>query len=79
VQVASFSNYENVLQKVADLQAKWFDNILISIEPGTNGANTYKVILGPFADQKTAQHYQESLRSRYSIKGFVLDLSTLKN
>jgi rare lipoprotein A len=79
VQVASFSNYENVLQKVADLQAKWFDNILVSIEPGTNGANAYKVILGPFADQKTAQHYQESLASRYKINGFVLDLSTLKH
>lgn len=79
VQVASFSNYENVLQKVADLQAKWFDNILVSIEPGTNGSNAYKVILGPFSDQKTAQHYQESLRSRYRIKGFVLELSGLKN
>lgn len=78
VQVASFTSYENVMQKVADLQAQWFDNILISIEPGTGGKSSYKVILGPFADQKTAQHYQESLVSRYKIRGFVLDLAGLK-
>ena len=78
VQIASFSNYENLLQKVADLQAKWFDNILISIEPGTGGNNSYKVILGPFDTQKGAQHYQESLVSRYKINGFVLDLAGLK-
>lgn len=78
VQVASFTSYENVMQKVADLQAQWFDNILISIEPGTGGKSSYKVVLGPFGDQKTAQHYQESLASRYKIRGFVIDLAGLK-
>lgn len=78
VQVASFNNFDNVLQRVAELQAKWFDNILISIEAGTGGKKTYKIILGPFNDQKTAQHYQESLGSRYRIKGFVVNLSGLK-
>lgn len=78
VQVASFTSYDNVMQKVADLQAQWFDNILISIEPATGGKGTYKVILGPFADTKTAQHYQESLVSRYKIRGFVVDLAGLK-
>lgn len=78
VQVASFTAYENVMQRVADLQAQWFDNILISIEPGEGGKSSYKVILGPFDDQKTAQHYQASLASRYKIRGFVIDLAGLK-
>lgn len=78
VQVASFTSYENVMQRVADLQAQWFDNILISIEPGEGGKSSYKVILGPFDDQKTAQHYQASLASRYKIRGFVIDLAGLK-
>lgn len=78
VQVASFTTYENVMQRVADLQAQWFDNILISIEPGEGGKSSYKVILGPFDDQKTAQHYQASLASRYKIRGFVIDLAGLK-
>jgi rare lipoprotein A len=78
VQVASFTTYENVMQRVAELQAQWFDNILISIEPGEGGKSSYKVILGFFDDQKTAQHYQASLASRYKIRGFVIDLSGLK-
>lgn len=78
VQVASFTAYENVMQRVADLQGQWFDNILISIEPGEGGKSSYKVILGPFDDQKTAQHYQASLVSRYKIRGFVIDLAGLK-
>ncbi|MEM1214640.1 MAG: septal ring lytic transglycosylase RlpA family protein [Bacteroidota bacterium] len=78
VQVGSFSNYENVLQRVAELQAKWFDNIMVNIEPGTNGTSQYKVILGPFDDLKYAQRYQENLKSRYDVRGFVIDLAELQ-
>ena len=77
VQVASLSNYENVLKQVASLQAKWFDNVLVSIEPGENGVSAYKVILGPFEDQKSASRYQQDLIRRYKIRGFVVDLSEL--
>lgn len=77
VQVALLTSYENVMRKVAELQAQWFDNILVSIEPGKNGVNNYKVILGPFDNQKAAQRYQTSLLQRYKINGFVLDLAAL--
>jgi rare lipoprotein A len=73
VQVASFSNLDNVLQRVAELQDKWFDNILISTETMAD-SKIYRVLLGPFPDQKAAQHYQESLLSRYKIRGFVTTL-----
>ncbi|MEZ4985517.1 MAG: septal ring lytic transglycosylase RlpA family protein [Saprospiraceae bacterium] len=79
VQVASFSNYENVLQKVAELQAKWFEDILVSVEPATGGKNNYRVILGHFDDQSSATRYQRSLSSRYKISGFVVDFSSLKH
>lgn len=77
VQVASLSNYENVLKQVASLQAKWFDNVLVSIEPGEGGKNTYKVILGPFEDSRSASRYQQDLQSRYQIRGFVVNLAEL--
>lgn len=77
VQVASLSNYENVLKQVADLQAKWFDNVMVSIEPGEGGKNTYKVILGPFEDNRSAQRYQQDLQRRYKIRGFVVNLAEL--
>lgn len=77
VQIASLSSYENVLKQVADLQSKWFDNILISAEK--NGATpVYKVILGPFLDEKTAENYQSSLSKKYKIKGFVVNLEEIE-
>lgn len=76
VQVASLSNYENVLKQVADLQAKWFDNILISVERG-NPTTIYKVILGPFDTEKAANNYQASLIKKHKIKGFSVNLSEI--
>ena len=77
VQVASMSSYENVLKQVADLQAKWFDNILISAEKGGD-TPVYKVILGPFTDEKAAETYQKSLNKKYKVKGFVVNLEDIK-
>ncbi len=77
VQIASLSNYENVLKQVADLQAKWFDNILISSEKGGQ-TPVYKVILGPFVDEKTAENYKASLSKKYKIKGFVVNLEEIE-
>jgi rare lipoprotein A len=77
VQVASLSNYENVLKQVADLQAKWFDNILISVEKG-GSTPVYKVVLGPFVDEKSAESYQSSLNKKHKIKGFVINLEEIE-
>ena len=77
VQVASLSNYENVLRQVADLQAKYFDNILISVEKG-NEKPIYKVILGSFNDEDAATNYRKSLKKKYKIDGFVLSLDEIE-
>lgn len=77
VQVASYTNYENVLKQVAELQAKWFENVMVSIEPREGGESAYKVILGPFEDSSSAQRYQRDLASRYKIRGFVVNLAEL--
>lgn len=76
VQVASLTAYENVLKQVADLQAKWFDNILISVEPG-NPKPMYKIILGPLDSEKSAINYKSSLKKKHKISGFVVDLNEL--
>lgn len=76
VQVAYLSDYENVFRQVADLQKEWFKNILISVKE-TGDETKYKIILGPFLDQETAEAYKASLLSKKKIKGFVVDLSEL--
>lgn len=77
VQVASLENYENVFRQVADLQVKWFDNILISIEPSFDRP-IYKVILGPFDSEAAADNYRKNLASKNKIKGFVVNLSEIQ-
>ncbi len=77
VQVASLTKYENVLKQVAELQEKWFKNILVSVEPGAEGKPLYKTILGPFPDRATAKSYQKQLKKKKGISGFIVDLSTI--
>lgn len=78
VQVASLSNYENVLKQVADLQGKFFKNILLSIEPGSNGKPIYKIILGPFDTPESANSYKKSVTKKTGIKGFVVNLDEIE-
>ena len=73
VQIASLSSYTNVLKQVATLQGKWFKNILMSIEEGTNKEPIYKVILGPFPDAETAKSYQKHAKKK-GVNGFVVNL-----
>lgn len=77
VQVASLSNYENVLRQVADLQAKWFDNILLSVEKG-QAKPIYKIILGPFDSEGQADNYKKDLQRKHKVKGFVLSLDEIE-
>ncbi len=76
VQVAYMTDYENVFRQVTELQAKWFDNILVSVS-GSGSATKYRILLGPFPTQDKAEAYKSSLAKRKSIKGFVVDLSSL--
>ncbi len=74
VQVASLTTTEGVLRQIADLQAKWFDEILLKIEERPTGKPLYKIILGSFETRKEAEAYKESLRKKYRIEGFVVPL-----
>lgn len=74
VQVASLVTYEYVLRQVADLQAKSFDDILVSVEKGSGNNPVYKIILGNFDSEKSAENYKKDLKRRYKIDGFVIDL-----
>ena len=77
VQVYSISNYENVIKQIAELQEKWFKNVLVSVEKGKDGKPSYKIILGPFEDRATADSYKKQLKKKKKINGFVVDLSAI--
>lgn len=73
VQVGSFKDLDRALDKVTELQSKWFDNILLE-RVGTGAASVYKVILGPFDSVKSALRYASDLKNRYKIAGFTVEL-----
>ena len=75
VQIASLSQYENVMKQVAQLQEKWFNNILVSVEKGSDNKPIYKLILGPFPDRAQAESYKKELKSNKNMDGFVVSLS----
>lgn len=79
VQVASLENYESVLRQIANLQAKSFDNILVSIEKDDKNKTktVYKIILGPHDTEAAATSYKSNLKKRYKMNGFVVDLAAL--
>jgi len=77
VQVASYSSYDNVMKRIADLQAKWFDDILVNIEPAADNGTNYKVILGQFPTQAAAANYKKNLQRKHGIKGFVVELTDI--
>ncbi len=75
VQVASMTQYENAMKHIAELQEKWFDNILMSVEKGKDDQPVYKLILGPFPDRQSAEVYKTELKKNKKMEGFVVDLS----
>lgn len=77
VQVISLTNYPNVLKQVADLQAKGFDNILVSIEKGSDSNPIYKIILGPLDSEKEAKSYMASLKKKHKLNGFLVNLDEI--
>ena len=77
VQVAAFSSENAMFRKVAELQAAWFDNILVSRTEDKNKVVHYKIILGPFETEAAARVYSNNLKKKKKMDGFVVDLSTL--
>ena len=78
VQVASFSDYSNVMRKVAELQGMWFKNILVSVEKGPDNQPMYKLILGPFPNQETANSYKKAAKKNKKVSGFVVSLEDIQ-
>ena len=76
VQVGSFNQLESAMDKVVELQARYFDEVLLH-HGGSVSSPVYKVVLGTFPDRASAQHYADSLKQRYGIPGFTIELTSL--
>lgn len=77
VQVAVLTSQEALFKKIGELQEKWFDSILVSVQKNPKGENIYKVILGSFPTEGEASNYRNSLKKNKKMEGFVVDLSSM--
>ena len=77
VQVGNFSNYESMMGFVSGLHGKWFKNVLVLVS-GTEKEPQYKVVLGPFPDEPTAKSYEQNIKKKHNLDGFVVNLATAK-
>lgn len=75
LQVATFSNYQNVVRYATQLQGKWFKNLLLKMDMGANNQTIYKVLIGPFPDKNAAVSYQQ-FAQKQGIEGFVIPLQS---
>lgn len=80
VQVASFSDFDNVLKEVAKLQKNWGGKVLVNTAEPMLGKDSpsYRIILGPFSDEKTADKNRKSAAKKGYPKSFLVNLEELK-
>lgn len=77
VQIATYSDYDGVLTQIAALQDNWFKGAMVFVDEKEE-KRRYKVILGPFFTKPEANSYEQSLKKKYGIKGFVVSLEELQ-
>jgi rare lipoprotein A len=78
LQMGIYSGYDNALRQIALLQSKGFSNILLSIQAGDENEPIFKVILGPFVNEKAAQSILQNVRQQHRLTAFMIRLSELR-
>lgn len=74
IQITSLSDANNVLPFMKELQAKYPGKVLVNVMRDEFNNPTYKVIVGPYADKKSADAAQKTIAKKYK-KTMVVDLS----
>ncbi|MFN0036035.1 MAG: septal ring lytic transglycosylase RlpA family protein [Saprospiraceae bacterium] len=75
VQVSTLYDAENVLPIVKKLQIDWPGKVLVSVETDqAYNKSTYRVIIGPFAEKRTAETQQKAAAKKGNKGCFVVDL-----
>jgi len=78
VQLSTLYDADNVLPIVTKLQQQWPEKVLVNIErDAANDLTAYRVIVGPFADEKTANAQQKLAAKRGYKQSFVVDLTEI--
>jgi len=78
VQVSTIYNADNVLPIIKKLQQTWPGKVLVNLERDeVYNKSTYRVIIGPFSDNKTAALQQKNAAKKGYKGCFVVDLGSM--
>ncbi len=78
VQVTTLYDADNVLPVIKKLQIDWPSKVLVNLERDeAYNKNTYRVIIGPFSDKKTAEVQQKAAAKKGNKGCFVVDLGEM--
>lgn len=74
VQLASYANYDNADKRQRTVYAQGVTNVFIKQGVSKNGAQVFRVVVGPFSDQQTAAQSLQQIKQTYALNGFVVNL-----
>lgn len=74
IQIVSLNDANGVLPFVGELQTTYPGKVLVNVVRDELNQPTYKAIVGPFPDKKSAETAQKSLPGKYK-KTMIVDLS----
>ncbi len=78
IQISTLSDANNVLPIVNKLQSQWPNKVMVNVtNDEANQVTTYKIIVGPYTDKKTADSQQKLVTKRGYAKTFVVNLGEL--
>ncbi|HOY07714.1 MAG TPA: septal ring lytic transglycosylase RlpA family protein [Saprospiraceae bacterium] len=78
VQLSTLYDADNVLPIITKLQQQFPGKVLVNIErDNANDLSAYRVIIGPFADEKTATTQQKAAARKGYKQSFIVDLSEI--
>ena len=74
IQITSLTDANNVLPFMKELQAKYPGKVLVNVMRDELNNPTYKVIVGPYPEKKSAETAQKVIAKKYK-KTMIVDLS----
>jgi rare lipoprotein A len=78
VQLSTLYDADNVLPIITKLQQQFPNKVLVNVEhDAANDLSAYRVILGPFADEKAATAQQKAAARKGYKQSFIVDLSEI--
>jgi rare lipoprotein A len=77
IQVGSYTNKANAERQAKMIRDKGVKDVSIRESRNSAGAPLYRILVGPYADRDQASKQTGTLKSKYELSGFVVNMANL--